>query len=74
MIAAETAYQVWVNRCRIAHGARAWDEEKIKAKISFYVRLWLGRERMRLGQDDFKRIWHCQGFREQMGIIKFNLH
>lgn len=74
LVAAETAYQGWVNRCRIVHGAEAWGENTIKAKIGFYVKLWLGREKLRLGDELFAKTWQSKNFKIVHDLIRFKLH
>lgn len=73
LVATEIIYQVWVNRCRVVHGGDCWGKERMRNIVSYYVRTWLGRERLRLGPDRFHRLWQCRGFRLVEGIVKFKL-
>lgn len=73
LIAAEIAYQIWTNRCRINYGGICWGKERMRARVSFFVKLWLGRELVRRGEEQFKVMWQCSGFRVEGGTIKFQL-
>lgn len=73
LVATEITYQIWVNRCRVSHGGACWGKLMLRNRVSFYVKLWLGRELVRLGEEEFKKKWQCDGFKVEGGSIKFKL-